>query len=429
MATEANQLRTPDLPPEGPVFEDGNIPQVDSTPAPQPAARTVQEDSADRQEPKQWADDKRTEIFNRARERRLQSTEPFSGDPNDPNALYGSDVDQSDLGELEQEALRRRQEVQGIQQQPQQQQPKKPLNGLDPDFLSQAVPVIVDGEQRAVTMEELLRNYQIDQAAQRRLEQAKALLAQTQEFQRTQAQPARGPEYDELTGQDDATGDRGNDEVDGYTSRRPANAKELVEKIQLGTPEEATQALEDFISQAVNREAPVDETTRVLTALEDANSKQVVLQFAQANPQIQNPTVQAEVTREVQRNMALDLMKAGYTVDQLRQLAPSAQHLTQLHKHARVQRLAGVRSVQELMPAAYQGAMENLRQLVGAPTQQQGQTTPSMQQRQQRKETLQTQPVARRLTPSVSASSQARSQEQSRTAAVARIRQSRGQPV
>lgn len=429
MATGANQPLTPDLAPEGPVFEDGNIQITESAPAPQPAARTVQEDAADRADPPQWKDDKRSEIFNRARERRLQTTEPFSGDPNDPDALYGSQTDQSDLGELEQEALRRRQEhLQGFTNQA--GQPRKSLNGLDPQFLSQTVPIVVDGQQREVSMEDLVRNFQIDQAAQRRLEQAKALLQQTQQFQQMQAQPARGAEYDEPTGQDDSDSDAGDYDDDGYTSRRPANAQELVEKIQLGTPEEATQALEDFISQAVNREAPVDETTRVLTALEDANSRQAVLQFAQTNPQIQHPVVQAETTREVQRHMALDLIKAGYTVDQLRELAPSAQHLTNLHKMARVNRMQGVRSVTELMNAGYHGALSNLQQLVGQTAPQQGQYQgASMQQRQQRKDSLQSQPVARRLSPSLNAPSQQRTLEQSRAAAVSRIRQSRGQPT
>jgi hypothetical protein len=425
MATGANQPQTPDLAPESPVYEDGNLPQNDQ--APQSSARTVQEDSADRREPQQWKDDKRSEIFERARERRMQETEPFSGDPNDPDALYGSNTDQSDLGELEQEALRRRQEATS---QITGQQPRKPLNGLDPQFLATRAPVIIDGQQHEITVEEALREYQINRAADKRLEQANALLAQTKQFRQTHATPAANDGNDEPTGQDDSTFDQGYDEDRGHTTRRPGNAKELVEKIQLGTPDEAQQALEDFISQAVNRDAPVDDTTRVLTALEDANSKQAILQFAQENPQVNNPVVQMETTREIQRNMALDLMKAGYTIEQLRELAPSEKHLTNLHKQARIQRLNGVRSVPDLMAAGYQGAMNNLRQLVGSPTPQQEQNpAPSMQQRQQRKEALQQQPVARRLSPSLAAPSQQRTQEQSRSAAVSRIRQSRGQPT
>jgi hypothetical protein len=446
METAANQLRTPDLPVEGPTYEDGNIP-TQQTPAPQPAPAPQEqdEDGGEPAEPKQWKDEKRLEIFARAREKRQAETTPYSGDPNDPNVLYGSTTDQDDMGELEKEALRRRQQHQqeqlqtltGQQPQPQQSQQGKPLNGLDPQFLAQRVPIIVDGQEREVSTEELIRNYQIDQAAQRRLEQAKALLQQTQEFQRYQ-QPQPGQpdaEYNEPSEQDDSTRD-----YDGYqqdaapTRRKNANVKELVEKIQLGTPDEAAEALEEFVSSAVNRPPAVDETTRVLTALEDINAKQAVLSFAEKNPQIAtNPIVQQAATRQIHQEMAADLMRAGYTKDQLLQLAPTEKHLTQLHKQARINGVRGIRQVSELVDAGYQGAMQSLREIVGftapargaAPNQAPGMS----QQRMQRKESLQPQPAARRLSPSMPAQTQAKTQDQSRAAAVARMRQARGQPV
>jgi hypothetical protein len=435
METAANQLRTPDLAPDGPTYEDGNIP----SPAPEapPAPRSNQDNGEERAEPQPWKDDKRNEIFSRAREKRLEETQPFSGDPNDPAALYGSEADQSDLGELEKEALRRRQEHLGQVAQPGQQPQQgqtKPLNGIDPQFLAQGVPIIVDGQQREVPIEELVRNYQIDQAATKRLEQAKALLAQTQEFQRYQ-QPQPGYDntgYDEPSGQDDSAGYRDNEQGADYTGRSPVNVKDLVEKIQLGTPDEAAQALEEFVSSAVNRAPAVDETTRVLTALEDHNAKQAVLSFAEKNPQIAtNPTVQAEATRQIHRAMAEDLLRAGYSMDQLRQAAPSPESLTQLHKQARVQGLRGVRQVSELVSAGYQGALQNLRSIVEqtAPQNAQPNQAPGMQQRQQRKESLQPQPVARRLSPSMSASQPAKTQDQSRFTAVQKMRQARGQPT
>lgn len=434
METAANQLRTPDLPIEATTHDDGGNTAQTFAPAQQPQQpQQGQQDDEPRGEPVQWKDTKREEIFARAKEKRAAETQPFSGDPNDPAALYGAQADQNELGELEQEALRRRQEHLGQIAQPAQQPQRKPLNGLDPELLARHVPIIVDGQQIEVPFEELVRNYQIDQAATKRLEQAKQLLAQTQEFQRVH-QPAPGAPagYEEPTEQDDLTNSQ--DDSDGgprYTSRNPANVKDLVEKIQLGTPEEAANALEEFVSSAVNRSAPVDETTRVLSALEDANAKQAITAFAEQNPQIAtNPILQQEATKEIHRNMAIDLINAGYTVDQLRQMAPSPQQLTQLHKQARINRVRGVRSVSDLVNAGYHGALTNLRQLVDttaprtAPNQ-----APSMQQRQQRKESLQPQPVARRLSTGNVPTAQARSQEQSRSAAVQRMRQARGQPT
>lgn len=436
MDTAANQLRTPDLAPEGPTYEDGNLNAQPSAP-PAPAA-TQQQEPEPKAEPQPWKDDKRAEIFARAREKRASQMEPFSGDPNDPNVLYGVEPNHDDMGELEKEALRRRQEhlgqiagQQGQQGQQPEQPQRKPLNGIDPTLLSKTVPIIVDGEQIEVPVESLVRDFQINRAADKRFEQSKALLAQVQEFQRVNAQPAPAAEYPEPRRQDDAASpDDGFEQSPEYTTRRPANVKELVEKIQLGTPDEAAQALEDFVSSAVNRQPQVDETTRVLTALEDANARQAVLSFAEQNPQIaSNPILQQEATKEIHRNMALDLINAGYTMDQLRQMAPDPQSLTALHKQARVNKMKGVRQVSDLINAGYQGAVENLRSLVGsvaprpAPNQ-----APSMQQRQQRKESLQPQPAARRLSPGMSAPTQQRSQEQSRAAAVARMRQARGQP-
>lgn len=439
METAANQLRTPDLPIEPTTSEEGGNNTPAYQPAP-PAPQGQQQDDEQRAEPVQWRDTKREEIFARAKEKRAVETQPFSGDPNDPAALYGANADQGEMGELEQEALRRRQEhftqIAGQQpQQPQQgQQPaRKPLNGLDPELLSRPVPIIVDGQQIEVPFEELVRNYQIDQAATKRLEQAKQLLAQTQEFQRVnQPQPGIPAGYEEPTEQESSTNAQDDlEDASRYTGRKPANVKDLVEKIQLGTPEEAATALEEFVSSAMNRSAPVDETTRVLSALEDANAKQAITAFAEQNPQIAtNPILQQEATKEIHRNMALDLINAGYTVEQLRKVAPSPEDLTQLHKQARINRVRGVRSVLDLVTAGYHGALTNLRQLVDttAPRSTPNQAQ-SMQQRQQRKESLQPQPVARRLSTGTPATSPARSQEQSRAAAVARMRQARGQPV
>lgn len=439
MPPEQNQLPTlNDIPADLPTHDDGGYESPGYTPPaqPQPSPQGQQE-QGEAAESHQWTDNKRNEIFSRAREKRATETQPFSGDVNDPEALYGTDVNQDDMGELEKEALRRRQEhINGIAQPQQgqqgQQSQRKPLNGLDPQFLATPVPVIVDGEQRAVPLEDLVRNYQIDQAAQRRLEQAKALLAQTQEFQRLQPQPGNTAGNDETSGQDDSHD--GTDDFDrelGHTSQKPANVRDLIEKIQLGSPDEAAQALEDFVTSAVQREPPVDEQTRVLTALEDHNAKQAVIAFAQANPQIaNNPVLQQEATKVIHRNMAEDLLRAGYTMDELRSLAPSPQHLTQLHKQARISGVKGVRRVSDLISAGYQGAIQNLRTLVEqtapaiAPHQ-----APSMAQRQQRKDTLQPQPAARRMSPSLNAPAQSRTQDQSRSAAVQRMRQARGQSV
>ncbi|MEN6302260.1 MAG: hypothetical protein ABFD96_06005 [Armatimonadia bacterium] len=443
MATEANQPQTPDLPPDLPVesvtSDDGGNTQPSYTPPQTPPAK--QEQAEERQEAQPWKDERRAEIFARAREKRQAETEPFSGDPNDPAALYGTQVEQDDLGDLEKAALQRRKdylaEMAGQQpegQQQQQQPARKTLNGLDPELLARTATIIVDGQPREITVEEALRNYQIEEAAKRRLEDAKALLRHTSEFQRVQ-QPQPGSQRTEDTEpseQDNPASDQGDmDQGRGNTVRRPANAGELIEKIQLGSRDEAIEAIEEFISAAVNRPPPVDETTRVLTALEDANAEKAIRAFAEQNPQIAtHPAVQSVATMEIHKGMAEDLLRAGYSMDDLRQAAPNAQALAQLHKQARIKGLKGVRSVTDLVSAGYQGAISNLRSLVDQAAPRNPANPPAnMQQRQQRKETLQPQPAARRLSPAMTAPSKPRTEQQSRSDAVARMRQSRGQPT
>ena len=445
MQTAANQLRTPDdLPVESATPDDvGSIAPSYTPGEPQQGQQPQQGEAEDKADPPQWRDEKRAEIFARAREKRAQEVEPFDGDANDPNALYGANVDTSEMGELEKEALRVRQErlaaLTGQQpQQPQQgqqgQQPQqqgRPLNGIDPTLLSATVPIVVDGEQRLVTVEEALRNYQIEEAAKRRLEQAKALLAHSQEFQRVQ-QPQPGQpraEYNEPSGQDDSRGDLEElDRFHGNTSRMPQNLEDLVEKIQLGSKDEAGQALIEAISTVVNRSAPVDETTRVLTALENANAEKAVRAFGEKNPHLaSDPVLQMAATREIHEAMAQDLFRAGYTRDQLIQLAPNTQALTQLHKEARIKQVRGVRQVSELLDVGYQSAVNKLRSLVDQAAPQAPSNQMSMQQRQQRKESLQPQPVARRLSVGSASSQQQRTVEQSRADAFAKMKRARGQ--
>lgn len=425
MATpEQNQLTTPDVPADQVTPEDGALAQqpiVIDAPASTPQGDGKTEDQ---KKPQPWRDDRRSEIFARAKEKRQTETQPFSGDPNDPTALYGSEVDMSDLGELEKEAMRRRQEAQQTATgQPQAQQPAvaKPLNGIDPVLLGQKVPIIVDGEVQEVSIEDLTRNYQIDRAADKRFAAAQALLRQTQEFHR-QGTPAMDGENFEPARQDNPDQQRQamDDSVD-HT--------ELVEKIQLGSPEEARQALEQFVQAAVGKSPAADDPRRILAALEDHNSQQAVIAFAEKNPTIAtHPAIQESAKTHIHREMAKDLLAAGFTMDQLRQQVPNAAILSQMHKQMRIDGVRGIRSTRELVDAGYQGAMAELGSLLGVPASQGGANQPAgLEQRQQRKENLQQQPAVRRLAPSLTPAQQRQTPEQARSAAVARMRQARGQ--
>jgi hypothetical protein len=457
MSIEPNQLQTHDAQvsiennevavttPEDSAVADAPIDQGGS-----PAPRQSEEPREDKPQP--WQDDRRKEIFARAREKRLTEVTDYNDDPNGAALNYGAESDKNELGDLERQALDQQQRhlnstygQEPAQQQAQQPTPaaKKPLNGLAPELLNTPIPIKIDGQISEVPLEELLRSYQIEKATDRRLAQlaeAKSLLANTnREIQRGGQPPA---EYGSASEQDfdqnpaDAplAGQHGN------TSQPPQDIAKLVEEIQLGSPEVAAQALQRFVTSVAasqERPAPVDPMSE-FDALQDRQSIRAVQNFMEANPQIgTNPAIQFEATREIHRGMAEDLINAGYTVEDLSQIAPDTKALSALHKKARIANMPGVRPVDQLLAAGYQAAVGNLRGALmpSQPQQAAQQQKPqnpavSLANRQERKDRLQNQPAARRLSPGFSSGqAQARSVDQARADAVANMRKLRGQPV
>jgi hypothetical protein len=439
MAIEANQLPTPsnDIPPDQITADEGGQEQPSSGVELKPAVNKLERDeSEDRSEVTTWKDDKRNEINARAREQRKQTTAPYSGAPSDPNALYGTESDKSELGALEQEALRRQQEaarqaledvtgesVPPIETQQPAPAPRKTLNDLDPNFLATPVRAIVDGEERLITVEEAIRNYQINQAADNRLVTAQALLQQAKEFQKRQSQPAEPSGYsseEQDAGQSDAP----------RRNTSAVDAKDLIEKIQLGSTEEAMTALDSFIDMKVRNVAPagVDEST-VLNVLENRNAREAITQFAAKNPEIVNdPIINDMIPKFSHREMVEDLLRTGLNMDQLREHVRSPQDLTAMHREARAKRVPGVRSVDQIMSSAYQRIQA--WRTGGTPQPQPSpanQPRVNLQDRQERKAALPNQPTSRKLAPQPGKT--AATQDESRQGAVARMRQARGQAV
>jgi hypothetical protein len=449
---EQNQLLTPspDVPAERPVDDtNGGQEAADFVSEAIPQQNQRDDEGDEKDTPQPYVDHKRNEIFERARRRRAEGLSEYDGNPNDPTTLYGKDTATDELGPLEREAMRRAQglppqevqQEQPEQQQPQAQQaPKKTLNGLDPALLGQKVITRVDGEDREITVEDALRAYQMNAAADRRLAEASQILQHTKEIVAKASKP-ESRHVDEDQGQEFS-------QPDDYSPQsrqtrqqnEPVNAKELIEKIQLGTPDEAADALQTIIDRQMQRVMPSDDTARVLTVLDKESAKDAILRFAQENPAIQtNDTLQAETTRMMHREMAKDLIAIGYTEADLREKLKGPEDLVELHREARITKRKGVRSPEQLLRTGYSEALTYLRSFAQAlppdpaPRQQQprpqNQPAPALQQRQERKQSIQTQPASRRLNVQPGQVNTPRSQEQSRAAAVDRIRQARGQPT
>ena len=128
--------------------------------------------------------------------------------------------------------------------------------------------------------------------------------------------------------------------------------------------------------------------------------------------------------QETYDSLARNLRDAGYTPEQIEGWN-TAGRLHELHKFARVNRVRNVRSVPELMEQAYTDAYTWRH---GRPPQAQAQQQQhtSMQAREQRKEQLQNQPAARRMSPGLQPQKQQSTVTQDRKSAFQQMRESRG---
>jgi len=450
---EQHQLPTPKQPPaeieaDAPTYDTGN--NVGDESNLRPAVNKIEVETTSEGEtskPEDWKDEKRNAIFARNKKSRAEQMQDFSGDPNDPDARYGK-VDQSDLGDLEREALERRKQYQREQfgqqdeppqqpQQPQQQtaapasaNPALDLNSLPPELRNMEFNLRIDGRNEPITLDSLLRDAQISRATSKRYDLVKQMLAQVQEMHRL-AQPAAGAP--EARGQQ-PRGDNPFDGPDGgdtsHQQNRP-DVKALVEKIQLGSVDEAAEALTTFLENSQRSQPQVDDTTRVLSVLEDRNAEEAIVKFAEKHPEIADPDLQSLMTRNLILIQGNDLENAGYDQEWLRQNIRSVDELKQFHKMLRARRVPGIRSTGECLEIALNAAKQKASAWAGTPAapapapRQQGTPPSGMAARLERKAALPAQPAQRRAAPPPA--NQNKTVEQSRSRAVAEMQKRRGQ--
>lgn len=420
MANEAHQLQTPkDEAPDTVTPDTGGeqLPVVELRP--KDNKLDVGADPLPKENVVDHIAEKRAKIQASAREARRKTDLPFSGDAHDPDVLYGRDADKDDLGEIEREAIARQKEVREAREaeEPRDEQeerpaPQRPLNGLDPALLATKVRTKIDGQEAEITVEDAIRNYQIQSAANARLEQANQLLSQAKSFHRNAAQPHVSEEENYQP-----------DSQRQDESPPALDFKTMAEKIRLGTDEEAAETLQELIQMAQQNNAPVDTTETVLEVLEDRNSEAQLRDYAKKNPDLTDPIMQQIVIQNVHRAMADDLVAAGIPVEDLRQIINSSKDLTDMHKRARINR-APVRDTATLLSVAH-AAAKAWRSGGQQPAPAKPAPAPALD-RQGRKESLAPQPAMRRQA-SLADNKPAPSIEAIRANAVAKIRQGRHQ--
>ncbi|MFT3987186.1 hypothetical protein [Aestuariivirga sp.] len=450
MVLNASNTQTPDQivdeAPDSPVAEDttASIDQQSSSGVDlQPAKKELDlEDGEGKSQA--WRDDKRNAIFAKAKAKREESVIPFEGNNNDPNVLYGSTADQSELSDLERQAVDRAKQVRqreidsatGQQSRDDQQQDNteparaKRLADMDPNFARQRVTVVIDGQEREATIEELVRSAQMNGAADKRLTAAEEVLRRAQELRHAAENQRRD------AGQHEQHQDQAQQQLQERQTSAP-DFRTLAEKIQLGTAEEAAEAMEQFATatRASAQPSPShgeDDSQRLRRVLEEQASEEALMKFGNENPDVaQDPMFQSVVANFTHRAMIEDLARAGVPQDTLRTIVQDPVTLTDTHKKARAMRIPGIRGAGELLQAGLAGARDWRSGQRGQPQAQNQRPAPqapmSQPSREERRAAIQTQPAARRMIQPQGQG--AVSQEQNRSRSVAEIRKARGQPA
>lgn len=417
MAKEINQLDAPkiaaDMEPDAVVVDTAT--HEDAPARPESKAKAEEKKELEPAKPKQFVDETRNEIIAKARSARKSDTTEFKGSDTDPGVLFGAHADKSELaiplGETPEAKV-------------EPEKTKAPLNGIDPALLGQKVKVIVNGAEREITVEEALRNLQMNDAADQNLARSKEILRQTQEFQRTAHQPPAGaPEK--------ADSKQGDESGKGKPTGEPAqlDARQLAEKLQFGTTEEAAAVIQALLEKQGPQAPAIDVDKAVDGVLENRQTQKEVTTYVQQYPEIiDDPIFQATIVQFSHRAMAEDLLQAGLTMDQLRGAVQSPTDLTRLYREARLEGMP-VRTPQQILEVGHSGAVQ---WRTGQPLKAAGTPTPTprvnLQERQERKANLQLQPEQRRQ-PTASSNIKTVSQDQSRASRFEEMKRSRFQPV
>lgn len=436
MAGEVNPSQTPDLQPEAPIADSEALSAV-STETAQPEA-AQQGPGKKSSEPPPFVDEARNAIYGRARQSRAaEAPTPFTTDINDPDLNFGANrtVPLDAPSPLEQQAIdAERQHMRDIAQGSGQYNPNEQFAGQervrsygDPTLMQEKIKVIVNGQEKLITLQEAAANYQMNSAARDYLEQAKTILSATKTFARNQNTTGQGTE----PGSDPGSRPQNAPPAAGDTSQAPdidASLADIAERIQLGDKEDAAKAIRQLVDHVrSSANGPTFDAQQVLSVLEDRNTEDAVRAFV-TKTNLTDPTMGMIVKQNAEREMLQDLLNAGFTQEDLRENIKSPQHLAQAHKAARINRLPGIRDHATILQAGYNAAQQ-WRTGAAAPASSQQQNGGNgqqlSQQRQQRLASVPQQPANRRQTTGYAPPPASR--ETSLASAVQRMREARGQ--
>ena len=290
--------------------------------------------------------------------------------------------------------------------------------------------VIVDGEQQQVPLSTLIAGYQKNQAADQRLDKTTKLLEQVQEIRDGLEETRRTK--DETADQAGATSSA----TDTATrEEQDAQLASIVEKIQMGDPEEAAAALQQFGDGLQTNMQTTDGVTKIVNSAvestmaqrEDrAASTKAKEQFAKDYKDINDDeNLQPVFVSNLVREARTDLVNAGVPENDLAKVQNTAR-LLDIHRRFRVEGFEGIRPVSALMTSAGDQTREWVKGLRGGGSDDPDQTPAKDDTtRKGRKADLVTQPS----TSAVRRAEKPQEKPQSRKDAFKEIKKARGQPI
>lgn len=262
-------------------------------------------------------------------------------------------------------------------------EPPAPEPGMDAGDM---FTVKVDGEEQQVTREDLIRSYQKDAAASRRLNEATELLKQAQNAAAANlnGQPTAQPSPQADPQQDAPTDELSFDDMDFAG---------LAEKIQLGETSEGAAALKDMVTQVVARaqqsgqQTPNLDIGTMTTAVRDRIESDTALNnFKTEYPEIvADDQLYAYAGQHAVEAMIEDFVANGADENMVAQARANPQQAINAHRAARLSgQFSGLRSPQEIYKQAGDRTREWVTKLTGQdPTPQPNPNvpTPNVQQR------------------------------------------------
>jgi hypothetical protein len=227
---------------------------------------------------------------------RRQEEQPFSGDINDPELIYGSHA---------------REELAPEDGAP---EPGVPEHQTQPPAEPRKIKLKVNGREVELTEDEVIARAQKVEAADTYLDEAKTLLKEAKQIRRSRS----GADVDQDQGDVDAPHNTGEaDETRSTAQDHGAKLKDVVKKIQFDDPDEAASALGEVIEEVADKKAEQRQLNRLLQN-DLARSQQSLKTFREKNADIANdPMAAAVIEQNVYAIYREDIAKIGIPEDQI----------------------------------------------------------------------------------------------------------------